>query len=116
MIKYVVIAILSMASIACNNKQILPKATMVAVLADMHLADTYSAMIYQKDTNGVKNMLGKSEDTLKYYYSQIFALHGTNEKQVMSSIQNYASDAVMWDALYQQVAQRLEQIRPKGMH
>jgi Domain of unknown function (DUF4296) len=92
----------------CNCKpkpQLIPMRKMALVLAQMHIADAYSGIVYNADSN--KNTLRKNTDSLKKYYNIINAKNNINEKDFMFSLNYYNNDYKKIDSLYALVQKAL---------
>lgn len=74
---------------------------MVAILADLHLADALA----ERDNALVKDSVAK------IYYKQIFAKHGIDKRLFDTSLAIIAREPADLDSLYNQVTRRIQSLK-----
>jgi hypothetical protein len=90
---------------ACKPKSVaipetvLPRAEMVSVLVDMHIADAVAETKAQGGAN--------EKELTEQYYNRIYTLHHINKQQFTDSYKFYTANPALMDNLYQEVLTEL---------
>jgi hypothetical protein len=84
---------------ACNNgkEEHLPVAKMQQVLADIHMAESYS--IYVNQDSG-RHFSARQMDSLAVYYQQVFQHHQITLEQFEQSLHWYKKNPAALDSVY----------------
>ena len=99
-ILYVSLVIFVLTASSCRRTPVMPvdEATLVKVLADVHIAEV-----------AAQNFAGAYKDSIKrIYYQQIYEIHGISEADFKSSLQVLSDHQDKMEKLYKKVETQLE--------
>jgi hypothetical protein len=97
---YVSLVIVITTASSCRRAPVMPvdEATLVKVLADVHIAEV-----------AAQNFAGAYKDSIKrIYYQQIYEIHGISEADFKSSLQVLSDHQDKMEKLYKKVETQLE--------